>query len=569
LNFTAVAHNRHADASIFLQSCSFKAEAFNQEGGNTITLSPQQFLCYDLGEIRSGCVRISVDTPQETIIFVVYGESFNDGIPRSLHTLHGRRALKIKLKEGDNNWEDFFPVGMRYVFVLSAGHCEININDVQLLALQKSDSTASKFECPNMKINNIWQRSLSTLNSCSEYGFMDSPSGRRAQFLRDAALQSIYAMTANGKYEQSRQALIEFSRGQYETGELPSVYPSSYYYSVGESSMYWAIWLQQYLLHTNDMETAEILLSTLKELCNFYTFYENEQELLSGSIAVLSSQIPDDAPLDAATIFTSVNAIYLRMLSSTSWIYTYLDLEDEAESCRNKMLRISKHLRSHCWNPERNLFADWSLKGQQSSTYSAESNFFAMNAGIIPSSSINQFLAAATLNVAPFTPLAFMHEKSPFLYDVLIQAATNINLRSWAFDIINYYWGAMVDQELSTWPEFFDPDSPFSKENTSLCHGIGCGPAQFFVNEIAGVRPAAPGFDQIYFSPLTEKMEWARARINTIQGTIKVEWMKNSEGGLDVSIESSYELELIPQLKREIAEKSSFHLSENIGVIGR
>ena len=64
-------------------------------------------------------------------------------------------------------------------------------------------------------------------------------------------------------------------------------------------------------------------------------------------------------------------------------------------------------------------------------------------------------------------------------------------------------------------------------------------------------------------------MEWARVRLKTVHGTIKVEWLKNADGGIDVTLESSYELEVIPQLKQNIAEKSSFHLSENIGIIGR
>ncbi|WDE98729.1 alpha-L-rhamnosidase C-terminal domain-containing protein [Lentisphaera profundi] len=569
LNFVPVAHNPYADISMFLQACSFKAEEFVEEGSKTITLAPNQYLCYDLQDIRSGCVRLSVDTPQDSDVFLVFAESFNDGIPRSLHPLHGRRAIHIKLKAGSNNWEDFFPVGLRYVFILSAANFDININDVQLLALQTPESSGTKFECPDMTLNSTWQRSLSTLSSCSEYSYMDSPSGRRAQFLRDAALQSIYSMTATGQYDQAKNSLIEFSRGQYETGELPSVYPSSYFYTLGESSMYWVIWLQQYLLHTNDLETAEILLSTLKEVVNYYSFFENEDELLTGSVAILSSMIPDDAPMAPNTIFTSFNCLYLRMLSASSWVYSFLDLEEDSQSARDKMLRISKKLRSLCWDAERNLFVDWSSGGQQCGSYSVESNFLAMNAGIIPTNSLNDFLNQATLAEAPYLKLDFLHPKSPFLFDMVVQAATNINLRSWAFDLTRYYWGAMIEDELSTWPEFYDPDVAFSKETTSLCHGIGCGAAQFLINEVAGIRPAAPGYEQIYFNPLLDKMDWARARIKTVHGHIKVEWMKNAEGGVDVTLESAFSVDMIPQLKQRVADNSSFHLSDNISIIGR
>lgn len=569
LDFTPAPLNSFSDISIFLQACTYKAESFIEDGSKTITLAPNQYLCYDLEQIHSGCVKLSIDTPQDSDIFLVFAESFNDGIPRSLHPLHGRRAVHVKLKAGRNNWEDFFPVGLRYVFILSAANFDININDVQLLALQKAESTGTKFEGPDTNVNEIWKRSLSTLNSCSEYSYMDSPTGRRAQFLRDSALQSIYSMTATGQYEQARTSLIEFSRGQYETGELPSVYPSSYIYTVGESSMYWIMWLQQYLLHTNDTETAEILLPTLKEIVNYYSFFENKDKLLTGSVAILSSQIPDDAPMSPNTVFTSFNCIYLRMLSASSWIYSFLELEEDQEKAQEKMLLISKNLRSLCWDQDKHLFSDWNSDGQLSQNYSAECNFLAMNAGIIPSSSINDFLVQATIQEAPFLKLEFLHDKSPYLFDIVTQAATNINLRSWAYDLIKYYWGSMVDKELSTWPEFYDPDLDFSKENTSLCHAIGSGPAQFFINEVAGIRPAAPGYEQIYFNPLIDKQDWARARIKTIHGHIKVEWLKNPEGGIDVTIESAYPVDMIPQLKQEIANNSSFHLSDNISIIGR
>ena len=202
-----------------------------------------EYVCFDLGKLMSGVPRLTVNGSAGDVVNLVFAESCSDGIPRALHPLHGRRSMTLILKDGRNQWEGFFPSGLRYLYVMV---CEsvnaLTIDDVEWVTLQKEDETRNKFECPDVELNNIWENSVSTLRSCSEFCYMDSPSGRRAQFLRDAAFQSMYSMCTSGDISHAKRALYEFASSQYETGELPSVYPSSYVYTVGEWSMYWVIW---------------------------------------------------------------------------------------------------------------------------------------------------------------------------------------------------------------------------------------------------------------------------------------------------------------------------------------
>ena len=126
----------------------------------------------------------------------------------------------------------------------------------------------------------------------------------------------------------------------------------------------------------------------------------------------------------------------------------------------------------------------------------------------------------------------------------------------------------MLKAGASTWWEFFNPLLNMSPSlSSSLCHGYGVSPNIYIYSDIVGVRPAAPGFEQIYFNPLPGAVEWVKSKIPTPHGYISVDWMTNRDGGLDIEIKSNYELDVISELPPELVAVSTVHVSEEVNII--
>ncbi len=140
--------------------------------------------------------------------------------------------------------------------------------------------------------------------------------------------------------------------------------------------------------------------------------------------------------------------------------------------------------------------------------------------------------------------------------------------RDWATDYMRYYWGGMIQRGATTWWEKFSPDSD-EEEPTAIsrCHGYGVSASYFLVSEFLGLRPADPGFKQVYFNPNLTAMESATASVPTPHGTIKLDWRFTDEGELHMSIDANYKLDVVAQLVPELAAQTVMKIGENVTIL--
>ncbi|TQM66796.1 alpha-L-rhamnosidase [Actinomadura hallensis] len=92
-------------------------------------------------------------------------------------------------------------------------------------------------------------------------------------------------------------------------------------------------------------------------------------------------------------------------------------------------------------------------------------------------------------------------------------------------------WGHQVERGATTVWETWGGDPTFSR-NMKLLATIGT----FLYNDVAGLRPAAPGWRRILVRPsLTHRLAHARARVRTARGDAAIDWRADADG-LHVSL---------------------------------
>jgi hypothetical protein len=562
-------HNlRPADPSAYLMSLNFSANSTSNEPVGFLELNTNDYVILDVGKYITGCPVITFSGHGGDSIDIIYGELCENGKLLPLHSSHGRKVDSIILSDEETEWSSQQPRAFRYLAIHireSKESCFVKTPGIRVINTQ--EETKGAFSCNDETINCIYDIGTQTLESCSQYNFVNSPAGDNCQYIADAAIQGMASLQTTGSAELSKKSLIEFMLNQFETGEMPGACPSDFYFNIPDYPLHWVKWMQKHLLYTDDRELLESCMQGLTNLLDYYASLEiTESGVLGSNLGELC--FLDHADIDRRGIVTGLNALYSRALHSASWIFDYAGHEEAAADIREKANKIAETMRTLTWNEEKGLFADCYHDGKQSNSFTMQTNVLALYGALASSDNYTRVFDNIFFSEEPYFKLPTSNTLNPFFNYFILETAYSLNRRQWALNFTKWYWGGMVEEGASTWWEFYNPilkTKPNS--NSSLCHGYGVSPNIYVYSELAGIRPAAPGFKQVYFSPLPGSVEWVRTHIPTPHGHIKVDWATNRDGGLDIEIKANYELDVISEMSAELSAVSTVHVSEDINII--
>jgi len=83
-------------------------------------------------------------------------------------------------------------------------------------------------------------------------------------------------------------------------------------------------------------------------------------------------------------------------------------------------------------------------------------------------------------------------------------------------------WVNMVNEGATACFEAWGKDQ---KWNTSLCHGWASSPIPILIEDIIGIKPAAPGWSEVDFTPrIPEAMKDFELEFQTIRGTMSIQY---------------------------------------------
>ncbi|MCM8538524.1 MAG: glycoside hydrolase family 78 protein [Lentisphaeraceae bacterium] len=562
-------HNlRPCDASAYLMSLDFSPSSTEETPVGFLELESSEYVILDLGKCVTGTPLLTIAGTSGDIVDVVYAELSIDGKVLPLHSNHGRQTDTIILSDDELVWSSQNPRAFRYLCIHirdSKESCFIKDPAVRIIGVE--DDLKGKFQCNDETVNSIFQVGVQTLESCSQYNFVDSPAGDNCQYIADAAIQGITSLQTLGTPQLSRKALIEFAQQQFETGEMPGACPSDIYFNIPDYPLHWVKWLQKHILYTDDRELMEECLPALGHLMDYYNSLAlPDFDVLGGNLGELC--FLDHEDIDRRGIVTGLNALYCRALHSAAWIFDYADIPESATTVRARAKHVAKTMRDLCWDEERGLFADCYVNGQKSDSYGLHSNILAMYGSLPTSQDYNRIFENLFLEESPYFKLPTTNLLNPFFNYFVLETAFGLNKREWAIDFIRWYWGGMAQAGASTWWEFYNPTLNTSPTlSSSLCHGYGVAPNIYVFTDIAGIRPAAPGYKQVYFNPLPGPIDWVKSKIPTPHGYISVDWITNREGGLDIEIKANYEVDVISQIPADLVAISTVHVSEEVNII--
>jgi hypothetical protein len=535
-----------------------------------VALRQSEYIIFDFGHTLYGCPELTVKGRAEDVLDVVWGEHLvNWQVPV---ILAGQRCVNtLILGPGISTWRGCQPRGLRYMMLVARKAADtIQVSGLGLCVRECEFPSPGAFSCSDQLLNDIWETGRRTLSSTMQIHFLDSPTKDQTQYITDAMIQSWAGYHVFGAYDLARKSIEEFARVQFETGEMNAVCPSDMFLHMPDYSLTWPVWLQRHFLYTGDEALLQRMLPSLQRLLDYYHSVSLAgREVLANLHRVCGAYcFLDHGEIDREGIVTGLNAIYCRALLSAAWLYGQAGDVERATTLRRRASRVAQTVRQLTWDEQRGLFADGWNDGQPSEFCSWQTNVLAIYGGIAAPEKYGAVFDKLFCAEAPFELFSAGDANNPFFKYFVLEAAFALERRQWAMQLIRWYWGQMLRRGATTWWEMFDPEGHSAEvPSCSMCHGYGVSPNAYLCTELAGIRPAVPGFRMAYFNPLPGLTNAVKARIPTPHGHIAVDWHFRETGEFEAMIDATYPLEVIPVLPPGIVETALIHVSDTVSIL--
>lgn len=559
-------HSPVGNETAILESREFTPDPAVVPGVEERRLKSGEYIVYDFDAVNTGCPELHFDAAEADVLDVVTSQELCPETGRVPFRCNNRQDVDtILCGSGESTWISSSPRGCRYVMVVVRhAQDEVILHSCSTRVLEYALTTEGLFECDKQVVNEIWQAGARTLQANLQGVFLNTPMGGESS-IPDAMVQSWSAYHVLGTYELVGKTIADFAQGQFETGEMPPVFPAVKYCHQPMYSLLWPTWLQRHYLYTGDATLVRTMIPAMVRLFQYFSISSRGVEVL---------EVPGDWPMlrdfgDFSEtmqrgVSTGLNAMYVHSLFSGAHLLADIGgMDAEADLLRSRAQAVSRRIRDLCWNEEMESFADWWQDGAVSDMCSWQTDVLAAYGGIIPEYARARVLTRLFEEEYPEDLGA-----SPFFKFFLLESALQTGYRRWALEHLVYYWGGLLSSGARTFSESYDPQET---ENTvqccPRCRGRSVLPNGYLVAELAGLRPATPGFATVVFNPVLGVVNHLKAQVPTVHGHLVVEWESRHDEHLEVFLDASYPIDVIPLLPYRVAANATLHVSDNVSIL--
>ncbi len=486
-----------------------------------------QVISLDLGRDECGYFEADVTGPAGATIDLLCGEMLVDGrVPKPgtarVHTTRfilrgGRQTLRVAF-----NW-----LALRHaqLWVWTPGEFTLHRATLRRLTLPLGEG--GHFACDDDFLNRLDTICAHTLRLCAQDGIVDSSSREQQQWIGDGRFT---AMTLHHRFAAGaihRRLIEQVGQGidwmgslvpRFPTGNL-NVSPIPLY------SLHWVLAFRDYAWFTGDTALAREWWPMVLHALRWFTAFEREDGLVANVphwmyIDLGEGPRPGRVPSTGA-VNATLNFHYLAAARVAAEFAAEFGDPVNARHFRAKARRLEAANRRAFWDEATGAYRD-SLDARGGfGTLSEGTNAFALIHLEAPGSA----RAARILETIFATPAADPIKASPFTMNAVLDALGRHGRGELAIPRLKQRYAPQLETG-STWEHWrsHHVTEEGVPEGHSLSHAWGAGPLAFFVNTIAGIRPASPGWATVRIAPQPAGLARAEASVVTARGRIAVRW---------------------------------------------
>lgn len=378
------------------------------------------------------------------------------------------------------------------------------------------DESMCVFESSDSLLNNIWNICKNGVKYGSQEGFLDCPSREKGQYLGDATVTAHTHSYISGDLRLYKKQLNDFALSSFICPGLMGVAPGSFMQEIADYSLQLPLQLYNYYMLSGDFEFLKEMYPIAERMIKYFRKYERYDGLLENvkdkfNIMDWPSNLRDGYDFDLSPIpgdgcHNVINAFYCGAVKVFGEIKKILGMEPD-----DQFTGLKKAFIDTFFNKKTGLFVDSTV----SSHSALHSNALALFYELVPEEAVESvvdLIRKKRLSCGVY-----------FSYFVL-KGLAGAGYHDLAYELImsedEHSWANMIREGATTCFEAWGKEQ---KWNTSLCHAWASAPIPVLIEDIIGLKPAKPGWEEINFSPnFPKQLKYFKLQFHIAKGMVSV-----------------------------------------------
>ena len=430
------------------------------------------------------------------------------------------RAVRLKLGSGEQIFEIPFFDSFSVINLEAVGVKKpFQVEAVQAVFRSYPVTYRGQFECSDAKLNEIWKAGRWLTQLCMQTHHLDSPHHQEPiSDPGDYLIESLNSYYTFGEAGLARQDLRKYA--QIIRNRDSRVFHTSY-------ALLWLQMLIAYWQHTGDEALVRELAPTAFSLVNTWETWRGPNGLVSNPpnfmfidwVELEGFNLHHPPAVIGQGVLT---AFYYRALHDADQIAALLGDTAFRSKLAERRASIHNAFNRELWSPAKGLYRDgkpgqsqtlvgqWLPADKPIETFSSQVNILACAYGLVPKAEGPPVLAKVMESGPAKCQPYFMH----FAFDAL--EATGL-------------YNAWATRQMRRWKLIPDTQSFYEMwDRGDLSHAWQCTPTYQMSARILGVTPAAPGYREIKIQPRVTDLAWAKGKVPTPYGDVKVSWRREA-----------------------------------------
>lgn len=376
----------------------------------------------------------------------------------------------------------------------------------------------------------IWEVGWRTARLCAMDTYMDCPYYERLQYVGDTRIQALISLYVSGDDRLMKHAISLLNSSRFGDGLTRSRYPSWLPQVIPTFSLFWIDMLYDYYQHRPDAAFLKPMLPGMQNVLDWYAAHLDSTGLLGPvpywNFVDWTAEWPWDNQLHIGGVPEGVreggSAIvslqFAYTLRHAAALYEGFGETAKAQTCMALAGQITQAVANHCWNPERQLFAD--TPGGKS--FSQHANIFAVLTDALPPGQQADLMQRTDSDPS-------LIQSSYYFRFYLWRAMKKAGLADRYLEGLGP-WKEALRLGLTTFPETGEP-------TRSDCHAWSASPNYDLLATVCGITPGSPGFQSVHIAPHPGRLMRLSGKMPHPSGeTIGLEMKQEKNGSFVVEI---------------------------------
>lgn len=399
------------------------------------------------------------------------------------------------LSGGLDEWETYDYKAFRYVELLAPEGVLLPDSFVAVVRHYPLDESKCRFESSDPLLNEIWSICAHGVRCGAQEVFVDCPSREKGQYLGDATVTSHSHLYLSGDLRLTKKMLQDFARSARICPGLMAVAPGGFMQEIADFSLQWPLQLLQYYRQSGDLEFLREMAPVAEGVIGYFKQFRRPDGLLENvkgkwNLVDWPENLRDGYDFDLAQPVVGdgchnvINAFFCGAVQTLNTIRAILGLayQDEFPELKGAFIKAF-------YRPDLKLLADSTVSDHTA----LHSNFIALFFDLVPEEalqSVVELIRRKRMSCGVYNAYFLLKALARIgEYDLVYQLLTSTDEHSWA---------NMIREGATACFEAWGKDQ---KWNTSLCHPWASAPLPVLIEDIAGLKPARPGWSEVFFTP--------------------------------------------------------------------